>query len=136
MEGIFSSTSIPVLSQVVQFAQTRHHILAGNIANLDTPGYRVRDLSPERFHARLKEAIHRRDEKTGSAPLSNSRALRGDPFKDVSDSMKSILYHDDSNVGIEQQIKEIAKNQATHNMAIAIMASQFQLLKVAISERA
>ena len=136
MEGIFSSTSIPVLSQVVQFAQTRHHILAGNIANLDTPGYRVRDLSPERFQARLKEAIHRRDGKTGSAAFGDSRALRGDPFKDVSDSMKSILYHDDSNVGIEHQVKEIAKNQATHNMAIAIMTSQFQLLKVAISERA
>lgn len=136
MDGIFSSTSIPVLSQVVQFAQTRHHILAGNIANLDTPGYRVRDLSPEHFQARLKQAIRHRDQKTGSAALGDSRALRGDPFKDVSDSMKSILYHDDSNVGIEHQVKEIAKNQAKHNMAIAIMASQFQLLKAAISERA
>ena len=43
-EKIFGSTSIPILEQVVNFAEARHHVLAGNIANLDTPGYRVRDL--------------------------------------------------------------------------------------------
>ena len=52
-----ASTQIPVLEQVVNFSQARHGVLAGNIANLDTPGYRVRDLSPELFQERLKAAI-------------------------------------------------------------------------------
>ena len=46
----------PVLEQVVNFAQARHGVLAGNIANLDTPGYRVRDLSPEKFESDSKQA--------------------------------------------------------------------------------
>ncbi len=49
--------------------------------------------------------------------------------------METIQFLDDSNVGIEQQVTEIAKNQFLHNMAISIMNSQFRLLQVAISER-
>ena len=44
---MFDSTTIPVLEQVINFSQARHAVLAGTIANMDTPGYRVRDLSPE-----------------------------------------------------------------------------------------
>ena len=43
------NTTIPLLQEVASFAEARHHVLAGNIANVDTPGYRVRDLSPETF---------------------------------------------------------------------------------------
>ena len=40
---------MPVLEQVVNFTEARHGVLAGNIANLDTPGYKTRDLSPALF---------------------------------------------------------------------------------------
>jgi flagellar basal body rod protein FlgB len=39
-------------------------------------------------------------------------------------------------VGIEQQVAEMAKNQTRHNLALAILGSQFRLLQAAISERA
>ena len=53
---LFDNTTIPILQEVASFAQARHHVLAGNIANVDTPGYRVRDLSVDTFQERLKEA--------------------------------------------------------------------------------
>jgi len=60
LSSLFDSSTIPVLEQVVNFTQARHGILAGNIANLDTPGYKTRDLSPVEFQNRLKEAIETR----------------------------------------------------------------------------
>jgi flagellar basal-body rod protein FlgB len=146
-QSLFQSTTIPVLEQVVQFAQARHHVLAGNIANLDTPGYRVRDLSVEDFRSRLREAIQSRHRRTGFAPggrpispgqeafLSRQTANQGPSLAEVSKNSKTILYHDDSNVGIEHQVTEMVKNQMQHNLALTIMASQFRLLQVAISER-
>ncbi len=133
--GIFESSTIPVLEQVVNFAQARHAVLAGNIANLDTPGYRVRDLSVETFQQRLNEAVEAR--RQSHEPLSPGLIgeTPDDAMQRVRDSMKTILFHDGSDVGLEQQITEIAKNQALHNMAIAIMSSQFRLLQAAISER-
>ena len=134
-QTIFRSTTIPILEQAVGFAQTRHTVLAGNIANLDTPGYRVRDLSVEDFQARLKEAIRRRDE----MPLARSPGLRTAErpaaLAKVSKDAKTILYHDDSNVGIEYQVTEMVKNQLQHSLALSILTSQFRLLQSAISER-
>ena len=44
MLGLFNNTTIPALEQTIMFAQRRHELLAGNLANLDTPDYRSRDL--------------------------------------------------------------------------------------------
>lgn len=66
--AIVQSTSIPVLEQVVRFSQARHTVLAGNLANLHTPGYRVRDLSVEDFQSRLREAIAARQVSPASPP--------------------------------------------------------------------
>jgi flagellar basal-body rod protein FlgB len=135
MPDLFQATSVPLLEQVVNFSQARHNVLAGNIANIDTPGYRTRDLSPELFQVKLKEALQERD------ALRRSQGLRGahpegiDPLAATSRNLESILRHDGVNVGIEGQVTEIAKNQVQHNMALSIMNSQFRLLNTAISER-
>ena len=129
---MFRGTSIPVLEQVVNFSQARHNVLAGNIANMDTPGYQVRDLSPQRFQDMLKEAIATRDDHhAGPFAGHDNTALR-----QVSTNLEGILFHDLSNDSIEYQVAEMSKNQMQHNMALSIMNSQFRLLQSAISERA
>ena len=129
--SIFASTTVPLLEQVVNFTQARHGVLAGNMANLDTPGYRVRDLSPDLFEQRLKEALDR----SRYAMPASTGATGYDRFAEVKQSMKSILYHDQSDVSLEQQVMEITKNQMRHNMALTIMTNQFRLLQAAISEQ-
>jgi flagellar basal-body rod protein FlgB len=137
LNDLFANTTIPVLEQVVNFSQARHNVLAGNVANMDTPGYRVRDLSVETFQSRLKEAVAAKH--ASSTPPSPSEAAYKpsveQAMEDVKESMQSILYHDDSNDGLDQQVAEILKNQTQHNTAIAVMRSQFSLLQAAISER-
>ncbi len=185
-DALVQSTSIPVLEQVVRFAQARHTVLAGNLANLHTPGYRVRDLSVEDFQARLREAIEARQASraarspgltagppglaatwpglagsspgwadsgpgvTGPSPglAETSPGLTGispglprrtgDPaagLAEVAQHSQSIVYHDQSNIATEEQITEMVKNQLQHNLAVALLASQFRLLQTAISER-
>jgi flagellar basal-body rod protein FlgB len=136
LQGIVQSSSIPVLEQVVRFSQARHTVLAGNLANLHTPGYRVRDLSVADFQSRLKEAIGARG-RAQAAVSPGMIASRPDvPLAEVAEHSKSIVYHDDSNIALETQVTEMVKNQIQHNLALAIMASQFRLLEAAISERA
>jgi flagellar basal-body rod protein FlgB len=140
-KAMFGSSTIPVLEQVVNFAQSRHNVLAGNLANLDTPGYKVRDLSTDKFQARLKEALQARNQQStynASTAVSSSELIHQRPseLEEVGKDVAGLLYHDESNVGLEQQIAEINKNQTRHNVALAIMNSQFRLLSAAISERA
>jgi flagellar basal-body rod protein FlgB len=145
--SIFQSSSLPVLEQVVNFTEARHGVLAGNIANLDTPGYKTRDLSPQLFQQRLKEAIetHRQPatQNYEGVPVMVSPGYDGEKpetremaaFRKVADAKKSILRHDEGDVSMEKQINEIVKNQQQHNLAIGIMSAQFRLLRAAITER-
>jgi flagellar basal-body rod protein FlgB len=143
---MFNSSSLPVLEQVVNFTEARHGVLAGNIANLDTPGYKTRDLSPELFQERLQEAIETRrhpemhkyegDPFTSAADGGADRQAREmAAFRKVSDTTKSILRHDGGDVSMEKQVNEIVKNQQQHNLAIGIMSAQFRLLRAAVTER-
>ena len=141
--SMFDSSALPVLEQVVNFSQARHNVLAGNIANLDTPGYRTRDISPDEFRSRLKEAVEE-SRRPAMDPIGSVHSVSTEfdsepaknPFKAVKESLNSILRHDDGNVSMEQQIAELSKNQMQHNLAVNLMASQFRLLQAAISERA
>ena len=146
ISSMFNASSLPVLEQVVNFTEARHGVLAGNIANLDTPGYKTRDLSPQLFQERLQQAIETRRQ-------PDSQRYEGDPFatpeqqaihrekrelaamRKVEESMKSILRHDQVDVSMEEQVNEIVKNQQEHNLAIGIMSAQFRLLRAAITER-
>jgi flagellar basal-body rod protein FlgB len=146
LSSLFQSSSLPVLEQVVNFTEARHGVLAGNVANLDTPGYKTRDLSPALFQERLKEAVETRNhpEKykyegdpfaspAENAKMQHARELAA--FRKVEDSMKSILRHDQGDVSMETQVSEIMKNQQQHNLAIGIMSAQFRMLRAAITER-
>lgn len=142
---MFSNTTIPMLEQVVQFTQARHGVLAGNLANIDTPGYRTADLSQQRFQTKLQEAIEARAERANTArderyagvwsSSSTKFEADADEFGEVQETMRSILHHDESDVSLEKQVTAMAKNQSEHNMALTILTSQMRLLQAAIGER-
>jgi flagellar basal-body rod protein FlgB len=135
LSGLFDSTTIPALGEVLNFAQARHTVLAGNVANVNTPGYRLRDLSQTEFQQRLKEAIAA--SRTSYEPMSPGLAYSepGDPMRQVRSSLENIIYHDDTNIDLEKQVAEMTKNHLLHNFALTVMTDQFQLLQTAISER-
>jgi flagellar basal-body rod protein FlgB len=133
--SLFQSTTIPVLQEVIGFAQARHQILAGNVANADTPGYRIRDLSVETFQERLRDAIDLQADTGETLSPGDVSKQRDRAMQAVRDSTKDILYHDNSDLGMEQQVLAISENQHMHNMAISIMNTQFRMLQTAISER-
>ena len=147
MSSMFDASTLPLLEQVVNFTEARHGVLAGNIANLDTPGYKSRDLSAEQFQSRLKEAVEERQRPTMRAPYPNGPAMQSfssamSPAKHeneiatISDDFQGMLRHDENNASMEEQVSEITKNQQIHNMALSLMNAQFRLLRSAITERA
>jgi len=134
--GLFQSTTIPILEQSVNFAQARHTVLAGNLANLHTPGYQARDLSVEEFQNQLKEAIEARNQQPATQSPGDLAASWTAMASEAAKNPKSILYHDMSDDSVEFQVTEMVKNQLQHNLALTILSSQFRLLQAAVSERA
>ncbi len=141
---LYDNSTLPLLEQVVNFTQTRHGVLAGNIANLDTPGYQSLDISPVEFQTRLKEAAERQRQ-AAATPSPGYSAYDGqhltspapprNELAQVAQDLKGMLRHDGNNSSLEEQITAIAKNQQEHNLAISLMNQQFRLLRAAVPER-
>ena len=146
-DAMFSSPSLKSLEQTVAFTERRHAILAGNIANKDTPGYQTRDLSVDTFQSSLRDAIQAERQSQEMSPGLRLGVLgaveqatkpsieeaRNVAMENVRDSMKQVVYHDGNDHNLEVQVTQIAKNQSMHTMAVTMMKSQFRQLQMAIS---
>jgi len=142
IQGMFDTGAMPALERLVQFTAQRHKLIAHNVANVSTPGFRPRDLDPTDFQRSLGEAIDRRRQLTGGP---NGELRVGDTsqlsFTDESIELKpgfadeNILFHDRNNRSLEHLMQGLAENAMTHNMALEMMRNQFQMMQVAIRER-
>lgn len=120
--NMFDTSGIATLERVVSFTATRQEILANNIANIDTPGYKVRDLDVDAFQEHLKQAIAR------------GRSDRGDAVHQPKiDFDQYLLFHDRNNRSIEKQMTAMAKNGITNKVAVELLRSRYQLLEQAIA---
>jgi flagellar basal-body rod protein FlgB len=127
IEGLFNRGSGPLLEQVVQFAAQRHNLLLENIANVDTPGYRQKDLSVGRFNSMLRERVDDR-RRNGIASFDGIGGQLENP-------VRGILFHDRNNRSMEQLATDLAKNGMMHNLAIELLRKQFLQMEMALKER-
>lgn len=149
LPDLTTGSTLPVLEKVVQFTQARHGVLAGNLANVNTPGYQSRDLSTTAFEESLRDSLaeSRKPRSPGDGvllgPLAEGAGLvagkpGGGPLGQGGlpgvEPTERLIYHDGRDVSLEEQITKISKNQAQHNLAIALMTTQFRQLRAAISE--
>jgi len=116
-----------VLERVISFTAARHRLIAENIANIDTPGYRQKDLSVERFQEALRQQIENR----------NRGRYRGtcEPNGRPEYPLCGILAHDGNNRSMEQLATDMAKNAMMHNVAIELLRKQYQQMDMALRER-
>ena len=124
---LISQESTPLLEQVVRFTAARQRLIAENIANVDTPDYRQKDLSVKRFQRLLGERAEQR--------RRGGLAGYGDIASEVENPVRDILFHDGNNRSMEQLASDMAKNAMMHNMAIEMLRKQFQQMDMALKER-
>jgi flagellar basal-body rod protein FlgB len=129
IERLLDQGPAPVIEQMLRFAAARHRLIAENVVNVDTPDYRQKDLSVEKFQAMLRERVDdRRD--AGAANVGFD-----DVSADVETPERGILFHDGNNRSMEQLMADQAKNAMMHNLAVELLRKQFQSLELALKER-
>ena len=72
-----------------------------------------------------------------SQPVDSvSPVTRDDIYSGPRAATEQVVFHDGSDVSLEHQVTELAKNHHLHSLAVTTMRSQFALLRAAITERA
>ena len=129
VERLLQDGNAPLLEQTLRFTAARHRLIAENVVNVDTPGYRQRDLSVEKFEEMLRDRVEeRRDHPLGATSFDDIRA-------EIENPKSGILFHDGNNRSMEQLMSDQAKNALIHNLAIELLRKQFGSMKAALKER-
>lgn len=139
MNEIVSGGVTPLLEKTLAFAGARHKMLATNIANITTPGYRAKQLDVKSFQNALREASDKRGD--GDFRMSSSREFHdgSSGLLEVTPSEEppeNLLFQDGTNARIEKQMAMLAENTMVNQAASELLKSQFSDLERAIRGRA
>lgn len=143
LQPLLNSSTIPLLERLAEFGERRQEVLAGNIANIDTPGYRMRDLPVSEFRQAMRQAVaQRRGEAGGTSlnPASSGRrsvesAFPSHLFRAVESLPRNLTFQDANNRSIEHQVMEMTSNSLMQQFAVELMSTQYRMLETVISER-
>jgi flagellar basal-body rod protein FlgB len=112
------------LERVLDQSAFRHQVLSANIANVDTPRYRTRDIPT--FAGQIEQAMAE-DGDAGeftAAPLLTpvAREVRG-----------LVERPDGNNVSVERESLLLAQNQLRFEVAVAFLKAEFHRMSLAIN---
>lgn len=145
VQSLLSNPSLKLLEQVAAFGERRHEVLAGNIANIETPNYRMRDLPVERFHKALQEAVNR-NRTSGETLAANAVTsaehphyvddlFTSDLFQAAESDPNNLTFQDANNRSLERQVMAMTKNSMLQSFALELIRFQLNSLQSVISER-
>lgn len=128
--------NLAVLEKTMELRTRRNSMIAANIANRETPGYRALDLV---FEKALDNALH--SERPGPLKVADPRHFDGierEPIEDVTglqiNSFNPDPRMDGNTVDLDKEMAKLAENQLMYQAATRSLDWKFRLLKSAIME--
>jgi flagellar basal-body rod protein FlgB len=114
MDILFNKT-IGMLSAILDFRSERNKVIASNIANIDTPGYKPKELV---FKKQLEDFIDNGTE------VTMTKTDKGHLSKQSSHSFEVI--NSEEAVKIDNEMEKLAENHLMYNLTVELMARKFK----------
>jgi len=122
--SMVSTATTDALGRFLDVDLARYKLVAMNLANIDTPGYRTRDLD---FRAEMRRAV----EEVGGA---ESGQLASASFQPVARLVRGLNERPDgNNVSVERESLLLAETQMKFNLGTQLLKDQFHLISLAIN---
>jgi len=135
LDGIIGNRTLSILEKALDGASLRQKVIANNLANVDTPGYKAMEVTFEEQLARACRTNRVGEQLRTSHPRHlqiNSEENGGEPRITVLEG--SVIRNDRNNVDIDREMARLAKNTIYYDTVAQIMNNEFRLLRMAISE--
>ncbi|MCH5268010.1 MAG: flagellar basal body rod protein FlgB [Lachnospiraceae bacterium] len=119
---------INVLEKACDASWTRNSLISNNIANVDTPGYKRKDLRFEEYLGNAVSLGTSLDEEIANVDLDT---LTGTTYTDYG----MVSYRlDGNNVDIDTESAELAKNQIKYYTMLDSVSQEFSRLKMVVQK--
>jgi flagellar basal-body rod protein FlgB len=127
-------TDLPLFSMLrtrMQWHQERQRLLAENVSNSDTQGYRPRDLAPLQFDQTTPALVSIGLDRTEAAHIATSTA----PSSQTSRFGGYDVRPTGIAVNLEDEMIKVAANQMDYQAATTLYTKSLGLIKIAIGKR-
>lgn len=133
--GLFDR-HLQLIHKSLDFRAERNILLSGNIANIETPGYKAQDLV---FENALGEAM--KAQQPGPLQVTNPRHLDGRTKTPLALVQPSVINTsnpvgslDGNSVELEKEMAKLAENQVSFQALTQMMTFKFNQLRTAMRE--
>jgi len=122
MDILFNKT-IEMLSVILDFRSERNKVIASNIANIDTPGYKPKELV---FKKQLENFI---DNGTEVTMTKTDKRHLSEQSSHTFEVIKS-----EEAAKIDNEMEKLAENNLMYNLTVELMARKFKGLDSVLRE--
>jgi flagellar basal-body rod protein FlgB len=133
-QTVIDKTSVPLLKRMLDLSAFRNKLIASNVANATTPGYKARSID---FNSELKKAMvppRLKIEQTDPRHMPLKGASNSAP--DVELAEPTVESNGINSVNIDSEMANLAQNSLTFELGAKLAGSKFKALKGAIRGRA
>lgn len=132
-----NSGTLPAMEKMLAFTEARHRMLTENVANADTPGYDTQQLDTQEFQHALRKALDDGKKSDAGFEIKKTQQFRQDAqghltVTPTAEPVENILFHDGTNMRIEEQMAMLAENAMMHQTVTELMRGRFEGLLKAI----
>jgi flagellar basal-body rod protein FlgB len=127
-------TDLPLFSMLrtrMQWHQERQRLLAENVSNSDTQGYRPRDLAPLQFDRRTPTLASIGLERTEAGHIASSNTSSSQPSRFGGYEVRPTGIA----VNLEDEMIKVAANQMDYQAATTLYTKSLGLIKIAIGKK-
>jgi flagellar basal-body rod protein FlgB len=143
IDQLTNAGAMPSLELTMRFAAQRQRLIAHNVANLDTPNFVQKDVSPREFQKMLDRAVRDRRQRTGGMHGGLDWDETGELRRDGAGGLVitpetpvgGVLFHDRNNRDLERLMQALAETTSAFRVASDLYRSQRGMIHGAIAER-
>jgi flagellar basal-body rod protein FlgB len=123
---MIDTAMIEALSRFLDVDVARYKLIASNLANIDTPGFRTRDLDFRAELGRASALAAPEEEESGSFSLAS--------YGPVIHRVRGLLERPDgNNVSVERESLLLAETQMKFNLGVQLLKDEFHGISQAIN---
>ncbi len=133
--GLFDLPILGALKTRMKWHAERQVVLAQNVANAETPGFRAKDLKAPDFRRMLEQAPARGVASADAPQRTHAAHMGGLSVSGSFASEESEAFEvtpEGNSVVLEDEMMKIAQNQIDHQMAVTVYARGIAMMKKAV----
>lgn len=121
---MFQTENYVLGKKLLDVSQMRHKVLSGNLANIETPGYKRHDVDSV-FESQLIQAVHNKD----------FDRVKGMDIRVKKDTETAAVRADGNNVSLNRELMEINENAMDYEFLTQYVSNNIKSLNKAIRGR-